>query len=337
MYLDSILFMFSYLLFFCASIMMLYLFFTRKSGRVYRTVLKQDAEFSETFVATVFSSFQTGSAGTERAMTDLLTVVDDSDDIRASLGDVSQTGENGFGRGVNDFDASALEGRYILKREIHGGGMSRVFVAENAKLGNEWIVKFIPNLGNRLKELVNEVEILRRLNHINLSKIVDVFYDEKGIYIVESYIHGYQLNRIMQTVNSVNPAIVLDWAIQLTQVLNYLHTMEPKAIYHFDLKPSNVIVTPDNKLVLIDFGISRDEHQGESSVQAVTYRYAAPEQLKHRIPAKYSTMIFDRMGGCFRKPGWDGRRMRGRIYTVLASCCPNLLPDGSLQRLRLHI
>ncbi|MBQ7038989.1 MAG: protein kinase, partial [Clostridia bacterium] len=69
-------------------------------------------------------------------------------------------------------------------------------------------------------------------------------------------------------------------ALQLSDVLNYLHTIQPVPIVHRDLKPSNIIVTDDNKLVLIDFGISKQATDVKDAIVAVSKNYAAPEQFK---------------------------------------------------------
>ena len=171
--------------------------------------------------------------------------------------------------------------------------MSRVFLADSAKLGNRWIVKFVSNQNGTL---ANEENILKLLNHISLPRIVDIFRDEKGIYIVESYIEGMSLDRFLEPGRKVNQAIVLDWAEQLAQVLSYLHRMEPHPIYHLDLKPSNIMVTHDNRLVLIDFGVSKRFGDESTPSAGITYKYAAPEQFRRRIPEKYAQLLIDRFG-----------------------------------------
>lgn len=279
MYPDSILFIIAFILGALSLVLFLFLIISRKKGKLYSTILKQETTAYETFVKTTFFGLTDSEAKTELAETDVLTVLD----------------EDG-GTAFTSFDSGVLDGKYILRREIHGGGMSRVFVAQNAKLGNYWIIKFIPAKFQNSTELSNEVNILRELNHINLPSVVDVFSDEKGVYIVESYIEGLGLNRIMEEQGPINQVLVFDWALQMAQVLNYLHHRIPSPIYHFDLKPSNLILTHDNKLVLIDFGISRKAEQEEPKLRAVTYRYAAPEQLCASIPQKYQQMIESRFG-----------------------------------------
>lgn len=171
-------------------------------------------------------------------------------------------------------DLSVLNGKYELLREIHGGGMSRIFLARHVTLGNEWVVKFV---ASGQADLANEAEVLKKLNHISLPQIIDIFQNPQGTFLVERYVEGYSLDQVIG-LGQVKEGLICDWAIQLAQVLNYLHNLETPII-HCDLKPSNIMVTHDNRLVLIDFGISK--RQGIDETQAgLTYRYAAPEQFK---------------------------------------------------------
>jgi len=176
------------------------------------------------------------------------------------------------------FDIGRLKEQYTIENEITGGGMSRVFLAKRNATGNYWIIKFIPK---RIGRLTSEVDILKSVNHTNLPTVIDAYEDEKGIYLVESYIEGIGLNEVFeQNRNNGKPAseyMVIDWALQLAQVLSYLHKRKPP-IYHLDLKPSNIIVTPDNKLSLIDFGVSRQSSK-IFGIKGITYSHAAPEQI----------------------------------------------------------
>jgi serine/threonine protein kinase len=227
------------------------------------------------------------------SVTELTGVTELVGNSRANTGAMGSSGVSDAKPKQIDFDARALEGRYILEEEIHGGGMSRVFLARNAKLGNKWIVKFI---SNRTGELANEENILKLLNHISLPKIIDIFQDDKGIYLVESFIEGMSLDKVLGSGQKLTQTVIIEWAEQIAQVLSYLHRMEPHPVYHLDMKPSNIMVTHDNRLVLIDFGISKRYGEDNDQIAAVTYNYAAPEQLKHRIPEKNLSLIENRFG-----------------------------------------
>ena len=153
-----------------------------------------------------------------------------------------------------EFDPEVLRGQYEIEAEITGGGMSRVFIAKKTNIGNDWIVKYVPSA---IGQLTNEADILKSLNHISLPKIIDIFDDDSGLYIVQSYVEGMGLNQILKSSGTLHEFMLLDFAKQLAQVLKYLHERGP--ILHLDLKPSNIMVTHDSKLVLIDFGISKKQ------------------------------------------------------------------------------
>ncbi len=168
-----------------------------------------------------------------------------------------------------------IGGVYRIDRGLGKGGMSSVYLCTNLKIGNKWAVKYISNENNVLAEQ----EILKQLNHTNLPKIIDIFNDNSGIYIVESYIEGVGLEKIIERNEIFEEEDVTDIALQLSDVLSYLHNIKPAPIIHRDLKPSNIIITDDGKLVLIDFGISKQNEDTNDTVVAVSKNYAAPEQF----------------------------------------------------------
>lgn len=181
-----------------------------------------------------------------------------------------------------DLDTSVVEERYELLSEMGGGGMSRVFLARNRQLGNEWVVKYVEGED---QELMNEADVLKRLNHISLPQVIDVFRTNRGIFLVERYIEGYSLKQALTKREDIREGLICDWGLQLSQVLHYLHTLD-NPIIHCDMKPANIMVTHDNRLVLIDFGISISKSTGgNGQPMGITVRYAAPEQFKGRLAA----------------------------------------------------
>jgi serine/threonine protein kinase len=169
-----------------------------------------------------------------------------------------------------------LKNKYKLERKIAQGGMSSIYLCTNIELGNTWIAKHI---NKRYSGFIYEEEILKRLNHINLPRIIDICKDDSGVYIIESYIEGVSLQKMLEDVDKLRLDKVIEYTLQLCDVLIYLHNMQPMAIIHRDLKPSNIIITEYDKLVLIDFGISAEQGGIGEGLKAGTNSYAAPEQL----------------------------------------------------------
>lgn len=283
MYLDYILFAAGGVLLFASLVLFFWLLRSKKRSRDYQRILRDETQridvmgtLRKTELLSTRASSSTGGEATElmsesptELMTEAPTELMTEDPRNMGTGTASLSPTVGAG-----LDLSVLEGKYELIREIHGGGMSRIFLARHKILGNEWIVKYVE--GNHA-ELANEAEVLKKLNHISLPQIIDIFQSQQGTFLVERFVEGYSLDKAFE-LEAVGEGLICDWALQLSQVLHYLHTLETPII-HCDMKPSNVMVTHDNRLVLIDFGISK--RQGVDEKQSgLTYRYAAPEQFK---------------------------------------------------------
>jgi serine/threonine protein kinase len=135
-------------------------------------------------------------------------------------------------------------------------------VAENRKLFNQ------------------EADLLQKLSHPNLPLIADHFENDGRPVLVMEFIPGQTLEDRLHEANA--PLLeqqVVAYGIQLCRVLSYLHTQRPPIIFR-DLKPSNIILTPDNVLKLIDFGVARTYkvRKSKDTVAMGSAGYAPPEQ-----------------------------------------------------------
>lgn len=173
-----------------------------------------------------------------------------------------------------------LNGKYRIEKLLGKGGSGQVYLCTHLLLGNKWAVKHIPEAGINSSTL-SEIEILKKLYHISLPRIIDVFRDERGIFIVESNIEGTALDKLVQRHGRHSTEKVVDWALELCDILKYLHNAKPKPIIYRDMKPANIIITQDSRLALVDFGISQEYSrlQNGDTCIAGTVGYAAPEQL----------------------------------------------------------
>ena len=159
-----------------------------------------------------------------------------------------------------------LKQRYRIRSQAGKGGFAAVYKAEDTLFGNQLVaVKEMSQSGLSQQEIVQasrdfkrEALLLASLSHQNLPHIHDHFYDSARWYLVMDFIEGVTLDEYLHNANAqvlpVNE--VLDIGIQLCNVLDYLHTRQPPIIFR-DLKPSNIMLTPDGFLYLIDFGIAR--------------------------------------------------------------------------------
>ncbi|MEF2877297.1 MAG: serine/threonine-protein kinase [Blautia sp.] len=179
---------------------------------------------------------------------------------------------------------SVVDGKYKILNKIGQGGMSIVYLAMNERANKQWAIKVVRKDGVKNFEVVKqglvvETDLLKKLNHPNLPSIIDVIDGDGTFLIVMDYIEGRHLESVVKEYGAQNQEDVIDWAKQLCDVLSYLHSRKPPIIYR-DMKPSNIMLKPDGKVMLIDFGTAREFK--ESSVADTTclgtQGYAAPEQ-----------------------------------------------------------
>ena len=170
---------------------------------------------------------------------------------------------------------------YEIKSLIGTGGMSRVYLAEHKRLHTCWAVKEVRKQQGSRFDFLAESNILKKLQHPMLPRIVDIFEDAEYIYIVEDFVEGITLEDLLRQQKRVDEAQGIQWFQDLCGVLRYLHSQEPNPIIYRDMKPSNIMLQPDGTLKLIDFGIAREyKHESDADTTYIgTKGYAAPEQF----------------------------------------------------------
>lgn len=184
-----------------------------------------------------------------------------------------------------------LNNRYRILKAIGQGGMGMVYKAEHTRLQTTVAVKEIRNSETddadfrmALQLCEQEAQMLVRLNHPNLPKVSDAFTEKERFYLVMDFIEGETLeSRLARSAGkSLNILQVVIWALQLADVLYYLHSQKPAIIFR-DLKPANIMVRRDAQLFLIDFGIARRFHPGATKDTALlgSVGYSPPEQFGH--------------------------------------------------------
>ena len=179
---------------------------------------------------------------------------------------------------------SLVDGKYKILNKIGQGGMSVVYLAMNERANKQWAIKEVRKDGVQNFEVVKqgliaETEMLKKLSHQNLPSIIDVIDGDGTFLIVMDYIEGRHLESVVKEYGAQRQEDVIEWAKQLCDVLSYLHSRKPPIIYR-DMKPSNVMLKPDGKVMLIDFGTAREfkENSVADTTCLGTQGYAAPEQ-----------------------------------------------------------
>lgn len=173
-----------------------------------------------------------------------------------------------------------LEKKYEVIKILGRGGMGTVYLCRNISLGNLWAIKEVNSELKNKVDFLAEPNMLKKLNHIGIVRVIDIFYENDNLYIVEDYIEGRNLKEYVDINGPLSSKLVVDISLQLCSILDYLHSFKPPIVYR-DLKPSNIMITPNNKVVLIDFGIARvyKENQKGDTVVLGSRGYMAPEQF----------------------------------------------------------
>lgn len=181
---------------------------------------------------------------------------------------------------------SLIEGKYQVLTEIGKGGMSRVYLAMDKNLNKQWAIKEVKRKANDksseavMKSALVEANLMKKLDHPLLPRIVDIIQKPDVIYVVMDYIEGEPLSKVLEKQGAQSQDDVIRWAKDLCNALDYLHNQNPPIIYR-DMKPANIMLKPDGNIKLIDFGIAR-EYKAENlsdTVSLGTKGYAAPEQF----------------------------------------------------------
>ncbi len=176
-------------------------------------------------------------------------------------------------------------GRYTDVRPLSDrGGMGLIFLARDARRGQQQcILKQLrpdPDLDEALFE--REASLLARLRHPNLPACWDHFSENGTHYLVSDFIEGVALQDLIEQQGQASERDVVRWGIDLCDALVYIHSQQPPII-HRDIKPDNVIITPEGSAVLVDFGIARRYEAGRHDTMKMgTWGYLPPEQKAGR-------------------------------------------------------
>jgi len=181
-----------------------------------------------------------------------------------------------------------LQGKYRVLGIAGGGGMALVYkIEEIHPPGQIWALKELRAASGSPEEIAEarrqfrqEAEMLARLDHPNLPKVVDYFDEPHRSFLVMEFIEGRSLEKHLEAAGQGLPEKpVLHWMIQVCQVLSYLHQQQPPIIFR-DLKPSNMMLSNAGVIKLIDFGIARTYKVGKKKDTAAmgSENYAPPEQ-----------------------------------------------------------
>ncbi|MGB8215202.1 MAG: PQQ-binding-like beta-propeller repeat protein [Anaerolineales bacterium] len=179
----------------------------------------------------------------------------------------------------------------MVQDVIGVGGMGSVYLARDQHFPN--VVKLVA-----VKEMINrapdslvrktivqnferEANILASINHPSIPRIYDYFSSGNRSYLTLEFINGKDLEAIInETPGFLTEERVLGWAIELCDVLSFLHNHKPDPIIFRDMKPSNIMINLQDHIVLVDFGIAKPFQVGQKGTMIGTEGYSPPEQYR---------------------------------------------------------
>lgn len=195
-------------------------------------------------------------------------------------------------------------GRYRIEKLVASGGMGAVYRALDLRFDRACAVKEMLDDFQTDEERGKAVEWFRReatflldLNHPCIPRVRDFFPEGERHYLVMDFIEGRTLAEVLDKegnvpgvngARGVSEARARSWGQQVCSVLSYLHNQKPPVIFR-DLKPSNIMVTSQDEVKLIDFGIARTVQSQRQSTIIMTIGFAPPEQL-HGMPEPRSDL-----------------------------------------------
>jgi serine/threonine-protein kinase len=182
---------------------------------------------------------------------------------------------------------TTLRERYVIDHTIGRGGMGSIYQAEDGRLPGRICavkeVEYDPDLPPRLRDesreqFYREASVLARLDHQNLPKVHDYFSEGGRDYLVMDFVPGEDLKSLMDEARRaqrfLDQALVVGWALQLLDALDYMHHQDPPVI-HRDIKPGNIKRTPTGLVKLVDFGLVKQMLPDEMTVTVIQGRGTA--------------------------------------------------------------
>lgn len=183
---------------------------------------------------------------------------------------------------------STLANRYLIEGILGVGGMGAVYRARDLHFPN--VVKHVA-----VKEMIiqtrdasvrasivrnfeREADLLATLDHPSIPRIFDYFTSHDRSYLILELINGKTLEELIE--ENIPVPQVIQWAIEICDVLHYLHNHQPEPIIFRDMKPSNVMINQYNRVKLIDFGIAKPFRGDQKGTMVGTEGYSPPEQYR---------------------------------------------------------
>ncbi len=179
---------------------------------------------------------------------------------------------------------------YEINELIDEGGMGSIYLGQHKYLNRQVAIKDLNPLLRNKPEIIerfrNEAQILSQLNHPNIVTLYDYVENELGYYIIMEYIEGETLAEYIETTTGPIPERrAVSIFLKILDAVKYAHD---RNILHRDIKPSNFIITPDNNVKILDFGIAKSidgksKNLTKTGIKVGTTMFMSPQQVKGQV------------------------------------------------------
>ena len=182
---------------------------------------------------------------------------------------------------------------YVIKKKIGEGSFGEVYLVYSKKTSMQCVLKKIDLKGlskEEIKDTYNEVNLLKKLDHPNIIKFIEVYKSQKNLEIITEFAEKgdlyNQINLQMKKKAYFPEKTLIDWLVQICQALKYIHS---KHIIHRDIKPQNIFLNKKGSIKLGDFGVSKTLNNTLEKARTFvgTTYYLPPELINGK---KYSYM-----------------------------------------------
>lgn len=254
---------------------------------------------------------------------------------------------------ISDDPSKALEGKYRILRRLAVGGMAEIYLAESAKMHGfkkkVVIKRILPQYADDpvyVDMFLDEARLVAQLNHPSIIQVFDIGEESDGVFFTMEYVEGRDLADILGTAYKKKQRLsleeVLAIAVPTAEALHHAHELrddndEFVNLVHRDVSPSNVIVTNEGRIKLLDFGVAKSKTQLRATTGVSLkgkFGYMAPEQcqglkLDRRSDIfSYGVLLWELFAGKRLFPGGNEPSVLMKImdgnYPVLTSVRPDL-------------
>ena len=173
----------------------------------------------------------------------------------------------------------SIQSTYTDIVEIGAGGGGTVFRAYHVRMQKYVVLKKIHDSIQNNVDIRGELDILKNLRHSYLPTVLDFIIENGSVFTVMDYIYGESFESLLKKGTKFTQAQVLKYATQLGDVIQYLHN-QAVPIVHGDIKPANIMLTPEDNICLIDFNISQLQNGQMNPNMGYSAGFAPPEQVE---------------------------------------------------------